>query len=169
MRDFLHSQQQSATCAVASVRTVLHRQFGVRVPEAALMALGTLYGSPIARLGADTHNMRRMVRLASQAYNGAKPWTLRVRRRGTLRSLAYWTRRHRWPIAQVFVTEMSEYHAVVVVQVERDRVQYFDPDPSVGKKLRWMSKERFLEWWAGPAADERWWAVINGGDLVRHD
>lgn len=169
MREFLHSQQQSATCAVAAVRTVLHRQFGVRVCEPALTALGTMFGSPIVRMGSDVHNMRRMVRLASQAYNGMRPWTLRVRRNGTLKALSYWVRRGRWPIVQVFVPEMMEHHAIVVIKVEADRVQYFDPDPSMSKRLRWMSKDKFLDWWLSPIDACRWWAVINGGELVQYD
>lgn len=169
MRPYLHSQQRNATCAVAAVRTVLHRQFGVRIAEAALVALGTVPEAPIVAEGSDTLAMRRMVRGASRAFNPGPPWTLRVRREGTLRQLRYWTKQGRWPIVQVFVPESLEHHAVVVLQVEADRVQYFDPDPSMGKKPRWMSKDRFLDWWLSPISNDRWWTVINGGDLVQYE
>lgn len=169
MGSYLHSQQRNTTCAVAAIRSVLHRQFGVRVAEAALVALGTTPHEPIVRHGAATNDMRRIVRGASRAFNHGPPWTLRVRRQGTLRQLKYWVDQGRWPIVQVFVEETIEYHAVIVLEVEPDRVKLFDPDPTVGKKPRWMSKEQFLAWWKCPVSGERWWSVINGGDLVRYE
>lgn len=169
MDAFLHSQQRNATCAVAAVRTVLHRQFGVRIAEAALVALGTEAHDPIVKTGSDTSDIRRMVRHASRAYNLGPPWTLRARKHGSWRQLQYWTRQGRWPICQVFVPEALEHHAIVVIAVESDRIQYFDPDPSVGKKPRWMSKARFLEWWVSPLTGDTWWAVVNGGDLVQYE
>jgi len=169
MLSFLHSQQRNCTCAVAAIRTVLHRQFGVRIAEAALVALGTEAADPILSGGTDTSAMRRIVRLASRGFNTGKRWTLRVRTQGTLRQLRYWTRRGRWPLVQVFLFDESQHHAVVVLQVEQDRVQYFDPDPGQGRKPRWMSKEDFLAWWCSPITNQRWWAVINGGDLVVYE
>jgi hypothetical protein len=169
METFLHNQQRNATCAVAAIRTVLHRQFGVRVAEAALVALGTYPEDPILKNGSGTAEMRRMVRNASRAFNAGPPWTMRVRKHGTLRQLAYWTKHGRWPIVQVFVPEEMEHHAIVVVAVEEHRVRYFDPDPLAGRKLRAMSKERFFDWWLSPITNERWWAVVNGGDLLRYE
>jgi hypothetical protein len=107
-----------------------------------------------------------MVRNASNAVNVGPPWTLRVRKHGTIRQLQYWTRHGRWPIVGVFVPEMLEHHAVVVIDVIGDRVRYFDPDPTVGRQLRTMSKDRFFQWWLSPVTAERWWAVINGGQLI---
>jgi hypothetical protein len=166
MLNYLHSQQRSSTCAVAAIRTVLHWQFGVRVSESALVALGTNIQSPIIAHGSDTHDMRRMVREASNRFNTSDPWTLRVRKHGTVRQLAYWVRNGRWPIVQVYVKESAEHHAIVILDVDRERVCYFDPDPSSGKTEKWMPKDRFLEWWVSPVNGERWWSVINGGALV---
>lgn len=166
MLTYLHRQQRTSTCAVASIRTVLHWQFGVRVSESALVALGTDIRRPIVSHGSDVHDMRRMVREASTRFNEKAPWTLRVRTQGTLRQLAYWVKRGRWPIVQVFQDDSNEHHAIVVVAVERDRVQVFDPDPSHTKQLRWMDKDAFLAWWLSPVSNERWWSVVNGGELV---
>lgn len=167
LQRFLHPQQRQNTCAVASVRTVLHYQFNVRIPEPSLIALGTRPTSHIVKEGSDTHHIRRMVRNASTSYNAGKPWTLRVRRTGTLRQLAYWTQRGRWPIVQVYVQEQREdfSHAVVVTSLTKDRVFYFDPGETV---IRSMTREKFFEWWQWPHTGERWWSVINGGDLVDH-
>lgn len=164
MKAYLHVQKRVNTCAVAAVRTVLHWQFDLRVAEEALVALGTRPPFPIVTTGSDTHDMRRMVQNASQAFNPGAPWTLRVRKQGTVAQLAYWVRRGRWPIVQVFVQEMLAYHAVVVVAVDRTRVQVFDP--GVPKRLRWIEKSAFLEWWLAPDTQQRWWSVINGGALV---
>lgn len=168
MQTFLHAQQRRTTCAVASIRTVLHRQFGLRIAEAALIALGTTPDAPIIREGSDTRAMRRMVRNASKAYNAGPPWTLRVRTKGTLRQLQYWLKRGRWPIVEVFVDDVNESHAIVVVGVSATRVRFFDPDPSAGKKLRSMNREDFLDWWSSPPNNPRWWSVVNGGDLLSH-
>lgn len=165
MESFLHSQQRNATCAVAAIRTVLHRQFGLRVAEAALVALGTDPHDPIVKNGSSTTDMRRTVRNASRAFNTGQPWTLRVRKHGTLRQLQYWLKQGRWPIVQVFIPEQLEHHAIVVLEIRGDRVRYFDPDPSAPKKLAWMRSDRFLEWWLSPVSQDRWWAVVNGGVL----
>jgi hypothetical protein len=166
---YLHRQQRNSTCAVASVRTVLHRQFGLRVSENALVALGNDPHEPIVRYGTDVHGMRRMVRKASEAFNKGPSWTLRVRKRGTLRALRYWVRRGRWPIIQVFVVEALEHHAVVVLDVKNDAVLVFDPDPSEDASPRWVPKATLLEWWVSPINDERWWAVINGGSIIEYE
>jgi hypothetical protein len=84
---FLHPQQRTTTCAMAAIRTVLHRQFGVQLAEAALVALGNRPDQPIVKHGSSTVEMRRAIRGASQAYNTAAPWTLRVRQHGTFRML----------------------------------------------------------------------------------
>lgn len=166
MRHFLHRQQRNSTCAVAAIRTVLHWQFGVRLSESALVALGTDIRRPIVSHGSDVHDMRRTVREASIRYNGKTPWTLRVRRRGTLGQLRYWTARGRWPIVQVFQEDSNEHHAVVVVHATGEQVCVFDPDPSEKGKLRWIERDAFLAWWLSPVTGERWWSVVNGGELV---
>lgn len=165
---FLHPQQRQNTCAVAAVRTVLHFQFNIRVSEDALIALGTRPSSPIVKEGSDTQHIRRMVRGASAAYNGEKPWTLRVRRSGTIKQLAYWTRHGRWPILQVYVPEIADEfsHAIVVLHVTKDRVWYFDPDTIGEPAPRSMSHEKFVALWEWPTTGERWWSVINGGSLM---
>lgn len=166
MDTFLHSQQRNATCAVAALRTVLHWQFNVRVAEAALAALGTVVESPIVVHGSTTADIRRMVRNANRAFNAGPPWTLRVRRQGTTKQLAHWVRRGRWPLVQVYVHEAAEYHLVVVVEVTPEGVHYFDPDPVEGKGIHVLPKDQFLAWWECPLYGERWWAVVNGGQLV---
>lgn len=133
------------------------------------MALGTVLNDPIIKSGSSTADMRRIVRNASRAFNHGPAWTLRVRKHGTLRQLKYWVKQGRWPIVQVFVPESMEFHAVVVLEVEPDRVRVFDPDPSFPKQLSWISADRFLEWWASPTDGKRWWSVINGGDLVQYE
>jgi len=165
MRHFLHRQQRNSTCAVAAIRTVLHWQFGVRVSESALVALGTDIRNPIVTHGSDVHDMRRMVRESSVRYNATKPWTLRVRRNGTLGQLRYWTRRGRWPIVQVFQHDSQEHHAVVVVHASTDQVCVFDPAGHRGT-LRWIGREDFMTWWVSPVTGECWWAVVNGGELL---
>lgn len=165
---FLHPQQRQNTCAVAAVRTVLHYQFNVRITEPALIALGTRPSSHIVKEGSDTQHIRRMVRGASAAFNAEKPWTLRVRRHGTLKQLAYWTRHGRWPIVQVYIDEIQDLfsHAIVVLSVTKDRVWYFDPGDTIPRS---MSHEKFFAWWQWPSTGERWWSVINGGVLVPAD
>lgn len=169
MLTFLHSQQRSYTCAVAAIRTVLHRQFGVRIAEAALVALGRTPEDSIVDAGSDTHSMRRMVRAASKGFNEGPPWTLRVRKHGTYRQLSYWLKHGRWPIVQVYVPSHDLHHTVVVLEVTDTRVCYFDPDPSDGREPRWMSRDQFLEWWISPISGETWWSVINGGNLVKYE
>lgn len=166
MDTYLHSQQRNATCAVASMRTILHRQFGLRIAEAALVALGRTASATILDEGTDTGQLRRMVRLANEAYNTGPPWTLRVRRHGTVRQLAYWVRRGRWPMVQVYVTDMDQHHAIVVLEVQADRVVYFDPDPTEGRLPKVMARDQFVQWWTSPVTGERWWAVVNGGTLT---
>lgn len=164
MEQYLHPQQRTTTCAIAAIRTVLHRQFGVQIAEAALVALATRPDSPVIKHGSSTVEMRRAVRGASQAYNAQAQWTLRVRHNGTFRMLQWALKQGRWPIAQVFVAEAMQYHAIVVTAVTATKVQYYDPDQE-GRKLRWMSRKRFAKWWACPVDGNQWFAVINGGVL----
>jgi ABC-type bacteriocin/lantibiotic exporter with double-glycine peptidase domain len=164
MQQFLHTQQRAATCAVAAIRTVLHRQFGVRVPEAALVALATSPDDPIVSTGSSTKQMRQMVRQASRAFNPNAPWTLRVHRRGTMRMLQSAVRRGRWPLVQVYLPDQQEHHIVVVLEVTPTHVKFFDPDPGHARTVRRKSHQQFLDWWTSPV-DGIWWAVINGGEL----
>ena len=152
---------------MAAIRTVLHRQFGVQVAEAALVTLGTRPEAPIVREGSSSGEMRRAVHGASKAYNQAKPWTIRTRRQGTFRQLQNVLRQGRWPIVQVFVPSVDSHHVVVVTAVAPDRVQYYDPD-STGRKLQWMARSRFADWWVSPVTGEYWFAVINGGSLKEY-
>lgn len=157
----LHRQQRATTCAVAAVRTVLHYQFGVRVTESALIALATRPEAPILREGSGAQEIRRMVRGASQAFNPGPPWTLRVRRHGTLLQLENVLKRHRWPIVWVPRPDDMQDHVMVVLAVEPNRVLVFDPDPSDLNNPRWLSPDEFLH----TTQDVTWYAVINGGTL----
>lgn len=165
MLRFLHRQQRNKTCAVACVRTVLHRQFGVQVPEAALVALGRRPTDPILTEGSDTQAIRRMVRNASAAYNQGPPWTLRVRSSGTFGQLKAALRRGRWPICQVYVSSEQCHHTVVVLGVTSTLVLVFDPDPSTEPNPRWMSRAAFQAWWTSPETGDTWYALVNGGVL----
>lgn len=166
IRTYLHVQQRDATCAVASIRTVLHRQFGVRVAEAALVALGTSPEEPILREGTGTAQMRMIVKRASVAFNYGPPWTVWSRRRGTIRMLQTAVRRGRWPIVSIFLPEVLEHHALVVLEVTPERVVFFDPDPLYRRRTRTMPRAEFLEMWTDPLDGTRWMAVINGGLLT---
>jgi hypothetical protein len=169
MEIFLHRQQRKFTCAVAAIRTVLHRQFGVRVSEAALVALGTDVNDPIVASGSDTGAMRKMVRSADQAFNQKKRWTLYVRRYGTWAQLRAWVEAGRWPIVQVSFGQELLYHAVVVVGIEATRVLVFDPGQERKRSLFWMTRSAFEDWWTCAPGEVRWCAVINGGELVVYD
>lgn len=165
---FLHRQQRAATCAVACVRTVLHRQFGLRVSEAALVALGTTPDQPIVKTGSYTSHIRNMVRGVSAAYNAGAPWKLFVRTKGTFRHLQRALKRGRWPICQVYVHEVEEFHAVVVMDLTDARVLVFDPDPVMEPNPRWYDRAEFLAWWTAPTTGETWYALISGGVLKEH-
>lgn len=162
MRHVLHVQQRPTTCAVAAVRTVLHHQFGLRVSEAALVALGTLAAKPIVTHGSTTTDMRRMVRGASAAFHTGTPWRLRTSRRGTFTGLMKELAAGRWPIVQVYQADLDEYHAVVVTELTATQVRVFDPDYSRETNLRWMSREAFHAWWACPQSRDTWYAVVIG-------
>ena len=165
---FLHRQQRHATCAVACVRTVLHRQFGLRVSEAALVALGTTPEYPIVKTGSYTSHMRQMVRSVSSAYNSGAAWGLFVRTRGTLAMLRRALARGRWPICQVFVREVGEFHAVVIMDITAESVLVFDPDPTIEPNPRWYSRADFVAWWTAPKSGDTWYAVLSGGVLKEH-
>lgn len=162
MSHVLHVQQRSSTCAVAAVRTVLHHQFGLRISESALVALGTRPSRPIVKHGSTTTDMRRMVRGASTSYHTGSPWGLRTRRRGTFALLAKELRGGRWPIVQVYQQEQDEHHAVVVTALTATHVLVFDPDYSTTPNLRWLPRDEFAEWWKCPYSGETWFAVITG-------
>ncbi len=162
MRHVLHVQQRPTTCAVAAVRTVLHHQFGLRMSEAALVALGTRPTKPIVTHGSTTTDMRRMVQGASTAYHAGVPWKLRTSRRGTFTKLLNELAAGRWPIVQVYLAEQDEYHAVVVTELTATQVRVFDPDYSLDHNLRWMPREAFHAWWTCPQSGDTWYAVIVG-------
>jgi hypothetical protein len=126
--------------------------------------MGTRPELPIVKHGSSTVEMRRAVRGASQAYNAAAPWTLKVRQHGTFGMLQWALKHGRWPIVQVYVREVEAHHAVVVTAITPTKVQYYDPDQP-GRKLRWKSRKRFTEWWTCPIYGNTWFAVINGGVL----
>lgn len=162
MRHVLHVQQRSTTCAVAAVRTVLHHQFGLRMGEGALVAIGSHPNKPIVEHGSTTTDMRRMVQGASRAHNPGPPWKLRTSRRGTFTKLMKELAAGRWPIVQVYQGEPDEYHAVVVTELTATHVRVFDPDYSRATNLRWMTREAFHAWWACPVSGETWYAVVVG-------
>lgn len=166
-RRFFHVQQRDATCAVAAIRTVLHRQFNARIAEAALVALGTTPDMPILREGTATTQIRTIVKRASAAFNGQTPWTLWSRRRGTFKMLQAAIRRGRWPIAIIYLAEYHELHAVVVLEVTPDKVVFFDPDPQYNRRPRTLSRAAFWDLWTDISdGGETWMGVINGGVLV---
>lgn len=162
MRHVLHLQQRSTTCAVASIRTVLHHQFGLRVSEAALVVLGTHARKPLVTHGSNTSDMRRMVQGASKAYHVGTPWKLRTSRNGTISKLTKELAAGRWPIVQVYHSELQEYHAVVVTELTETHVRVFDPDYSRTTNLRWMTRDAFEAWWICPATHDTWYAVVIG-------
>lgn len=166
LRPYLHVQQRDATCAVAAIRTVLHRQFGVRVAEAALVALGTSPANPILRDGTAMSQMRTIVKRASAAFNHSSPWTVWNRRRGTIKMLQAAVRRGRWPILIVYLPDYLEHHALVVLDVTPDRVVFFDPDPAYKRRPRSLSRQEFLDFWTDPHDGTTWMAVIHGGTLT---
>lgn len=166
LRPFLHVQQRDATCAVASIRTVLHRQFGLRVAEAALVALGTSPDSPIIREGTETVQMRTIVKRASAAFNHGPPWTVVSRRHGTLRMLQAAVRRGRWPIVIIYLADCHRHHALVVLDVTEERVVFFDPDPHYKRRPRSLTRTEFLDLWNDPLDGTTWMAVINGGTVT---
>ena len=161
MRQFLHPQERESTCAMAAIRTVLHKQFGLRISESALVALGNSPHEPILQHGSATTEIRRAVRGASRAFNTGTPWTLRTRTDGTIRKLIAALAGGRWPIVEV---NESQLHAIVVVEIRGDRVRFFDPGISK-PTIRSMSRERFMQYWLRPSTTYRWWALINGGEL----
>ena len=149
---------------MAAIRTVLHRQFGVQLSEAALVALGNDVSQPIVKHGSSALEMRRAVRGASRGYNKGPQWTLWTRTGGTFGMLRRALSEARWPIIQVYIVNQQEYHAIVVTGLTAERVQYYDPALE-GRKLRWMSRKRFRAWWTCPLYGDTWVAMINGGEL----
>lgn len=169
MRRFLHAQERGSTCAMAAVRTVLHKQFGLRISESALVALATRPHAPILQYGSGTAEIRRAVRGASKAFNTAAPWTLRTFKSGSIRRLATAVKAGRWPIVEVFDVDAMSPHVWVVVDVRDDRVYYFDPGAMGRVMIRSLPKEAFMDAWWSPTISVRWWALINGGELRNGD
>lgn len=166
LRRFLHLQQRDATCAIASIRTVLHRQFNVRVAEAALVALGTSPQEPILREGTGLLQMRTVVKRASTAFNHGPAWTVWTRRHGTISMLQAAIRRGRWPIILTYLQDCHAYHAQVVLEVTADKVKVFDPDPEYKRRPRVFNRAEFMDQWRDPQDGCTWMAVINGGTLT---
>lgn len=160
-RRYYH-QEKANTCAVACVRTVLAIQFGVAIPEAALEALGQVAHSPIAKVGSDSTDLRRMVAGASRAYNTKKPWTFLVRCHGSLSDLKRLTDRGRVVLCDVRAGPNTtvERHMIVVLGVTKRRVRIFDPGDTHPKNLTFQV---FTEWWQDIESGSKWYATIGGG------
>ena len=159
-----YKQEKVNTCVVAAVRTVLALQFGVRIKEPALEALGQSAEFPIAKHGASTGDMRQMVKGASRAYNVGKPWTVRVVADGNLSELRSLTCRGKAVICRVNCDPdgFVPYHVVVVLKLSKYRIRLFDPaDPNATPKN--MTYEAFVPWWTGALDGKKWYATIGGG------
>lgn len=158
------TQKQANTCAVASLRTILFLQFGIAVKEELLEYGGTDARAPIREQGTGTAELRRMLATADRALNRRRPWTLTVRRFGTVECLVEWLARDRKPMLRMYEpgNGSTNYHMVVLLAVSGDRVKLFDPDTGKAEPI-WLSTDDFLDWWTDPDG-VRWYAVIGGGE-----
>lgn len=160
MRIRLHKQARKNTCAVASLRTVLDLQLGVRVPEAALEAHGTDAHTPIQKFGTDAKQLRAMVRGVCRTHNRGKAWRLRVRAHGTVEDLFQEWVQGRLPMVSVYEPgSVGGYHMVVVLAATETHVSVFDPSPDREPYPRWYTVEEFLSEWGGDGSTT-WYAVV---------
>jgi hypothetical protein len=150
-----YAQRHNNTCAVAAVRLVLARQFGVQVSEVVLEAFGTDAHEPIRKHGTDQAQMREIVRLASRAFNTGARWTIVFRRFGKLKDLVRHLNESRFPILRV--PKGDDLHAIVVISRTPEGFDVFDPaDGRVAvytpRALRALWKD-----WGGLT----WYAVVR--------
>lgn len=167
MQRRLHKQRRVNTCAVASLRTVLDLQLGLKVAEEALEAHATEAHAPILRYGTSAAQLRAMVQGVNRTHNTSKKrWTLRMRRMGTLEALEQELLQGRFPLTRMYQPNTSsDYHMVVVLRVAGGRVCIWDPDPTESAHPRWLPEMEFVSWWAGDG-DSAWYAVLGGGDAA---
>lgn len=156
MRLRCYPQRGVNTCAVAAVRTVLASQFGVRISEEVLLAFGTNPSWPIRREGTTPTQLRRMVRLASDAFNPGRRWRVRWHRKGTVEALARECAAGRYPLVRVRVTP-TDLHMVVVLAVKAGQLRVFDP---AERAPRWHTEAAFVEWWRD-GAECTWYACVT--------
>lgn len=160
-----YMQEQQNTCGVASLRTVLALQFGVTVEsEQVLEVLGTNAHDPIRTNGTDTLKLRDMIKGASFAFNKGREWTLKVRLLGTMAQLKAELRRGRNPLVRIYERVANpDYHMIVVLAFDGDRVRLWNPDTS-SKRPVWRSARWFLSVWRDPHNDATWYGVVNAND-----
>lgn len=156
-RSCLYKQQRANTCAVASLRTALALQYGVKIPERILEAHGTTARDPIVRRGTDTKQLREMVKGASRTHNVLAPWRLQVHQHGSIADLQAALEAGLFPLAQVWaqVDGATWYHLVVVVGCGDGIVRIWDPSPLIGGPYE-ESAESFIARWT------LWYAVVTG-------
>lgn len=135
---------------------MLDLQFGLRVSEQALEALGTEAADPIVRWGTSTVQLRRMVHGASRAWNTGKPWRLYVRTNQSLRDLKRVVKEGWYPLVDMYEGD-EHYHQVVVLGVEQ-KIRIFDP----ARGKRRLTREEFLAQWGGGTLTAFWYAVVRG-------
>lgn len=162
MRKRLHKQARVNTCAVASLRTVLDVQLGIKVPEAALEAHGTSVSSPIQAEGTSTSQLRAMVKGVNRTHNdGRKPWRFRCVVHGTVEALARELQAGRIPMTRMYENaDYADYHMIVVLAVDDQHVKLFDPNPDGPAEPTWLTHDAFVAWWAGDGVTS-WYAVLN--------
>jgi hypothetical protein len=155
-----YPQERRSTCVVASLRSVLASQFGVRVREDVLRFAGNDARDPIISTGTSTTELRQMLVVANRALNVGPPWRLRVHRFGTIADLARELRAGRYPIVGV-VQPDDLHHAVVVCGYRPGQVRYFDP---ANGRTRWSGSGAFRRWWIDDVGGVTWYAVVVGGN-----
>lgn len=132
-----------------------------------MVALGTTPEMPILKHGTSIPEMRKVIHGASAAFNTGPKWTLRARRKGTFGMLRWAVKHGRWPVVTVYLPDENDYHSIVVTGIDKDRVQYYDPGYPE-RRVRWMPRKKFLDWWTCPVTGNTWLGVINGGTLKEH-
>lgn len=163
MEKRLHKQVRQNTCAVASLRTVLDVQLGIKVSEQVLEAHGTSAEWPITKYGTSTSQLRTIVRAVNRTHNTTtRSWRLRCHVYGQVRDLVRELSAGRTPLVRVFENQedIDDYHMIVVLGCEAGFVKVFDPNPHEVKDSFWMDDDTFTRWWAGDG-HTTWYAVIN--------
>lgn len=162
-RTRLHKQARLNTCAVASLRTVLDVQLGVKVSEMVLEAHGDEANHPITVHGTSTTQLRAMVKGVDRTHNtSARTWRLRCHVHGSIRDLVRELVAGRLPLIRVYedCEDLPGYHMIVLLGFENGSVKLFDPDPTQANEPFWMSADEFVAWW-GDDNETTWYAVIN--------